>query len=179
MDLPSFTTLILSRKDQKNGHDLHLFNTRYTWPGTHVRFSWFILLSLLILSNRDCSSKDSSITTNKSRWYFPSLSHTPVKTVFLLICTPGSFQPTMALVPRPGILVLCHLQHCSHTPGLNYAQWNSYSEWPWYMQKWKQQGAPYSPLLFIHYIHSLNTCVASLLQTNLQVENFQTCKTAF
>ena len=47
------------------------------------------------------------------------------------------------------------------------------------MQKWKEQAAPYSPLLFIHYIHSLNTCVASLLQTNLQVENFQTCKSAF
>ena len=47
------------------------------------------------------------------------------------------------------------------------------------MQKWKQQAAPYAPLLFIHYIHSLNSCVASLLQTNLQVENFQTCKSEF
>ena len=121
----------------------------------------------------------SSITTNKSRWYLPSLSYKPVKTCFLLICTPGCFQPTMAPMPHPGILVLCPLQRCSHTPGLNYAQWNSYSEWPWYMQKWKQQGAPYSPLLFIHYIHSLNTCVASLLQTNLQVENFQTWKSLF
>ena len=47
------------------------------------------------------------------------------------------------------------------------------------MQKWKEQAVPYTPLLFIHYIHSLNTCVVSLLQTNLQVENFQTCKSAF
>ena len=44
------------------------------------------------------------------------------------------------------------------------------------MQKWKQQAAPYAPLLFIHYIQSLNTWIASLLQTNLQIENFPTWK---
>ena len=33
------------------------------------------------------------------------------------------------------------------------------------MQKGKEQAAPYSPLLFLHYIHSLKTCVASLLHT--------------
>ena len=32
---------------------------------------------------------------------------------------------------------------------------------------------------FLHYIHSLKTCVASLLHRNVQVENFQTCKSAF
>ena len=47
------------------------------------------------------------------------------------------------------------------------------------MQKGKEQAAPYSPLLFLHEIHSLKTCVASLLHTNIQVENFQTCKSAF
>ena len=47
------------------------------------------------------------------------------------------------------------------------------------MQKGKEQAAPYSLLLFLHYIHSLKTCVASLLHTNVQVENFQTCKRAF
>ena len=47
------------------------------------------------------------------------------------------------------------------------------------MQKGKEQAAPYSPLLFLHYIHSLKTCVESLLNTNAQVENFQTCKSAF
>ena len=38
---------------------------------------------------------------------------------------------------------------------------------------------PYSPLLFLHYIHSLKTCVASLLHANVQVENFQICKSTF
>ena len=47
------------------------------------------------------------------------------------------------------------------------------------MQKGKEQEAPYSPLLFLHYIHPLKTCVASLLHTKVQVENFQTCKSAF
>ena len=104
MDLPSFTTQILSRKEQINWQDLHLFNTRYTWPETHVRFSWFILLSLLNWATETAPLNHSSITTNKSRWYLPSLSHKPVKTCFFLICTPGSFQPTMALLPHPGIL---------------------------------------------------------------------------
>ena len=47
------------------------------------------------------------------------------------------------------------------------------------MQKGKEQAAPYSPLLFLNYIYSLKTCVASLLHTDLQVESFQTCKSAF
>ena len=47
------------------------------------------------------------------------------------------------------------------------------------MQKGKEQEAPYSTLLFLHYIHSLKTCVPSLLHTKVQVENFQTCKSAF
>ena len=47
------------------------------------------------------------------------------------------------------------------------------------MQKGKEQAARYSPLLFLQYKHSLKTCVASLLRTNIQVENFQTCKSAF
>ena len=47
------------------------------------------------------------------------------------------------------------------------------------MQKGKEQAAHYSPLLFLQYKHSLKTCVASLLHTNVQVENFQTCKSAF
>ena len=120
----------------------------------------------------------SSITANKSRWYLPSLSHKPGKTCFLLFCIPVSFQPTMGLVLRPGILVLCHLQRCSHTLGLSYPQWNSSSEFL-FMQKGKEQAAPYSPLLFLNYTHSLKACVASLLHTNLQVENVQTCKSAF
>ena len=44
------------------------------------------------------------------------------------------------------------------------------------MQKGKEQAAPYSALLFLHYIHSLKTCVASLLHTNVQVETFKHVK---
>ena len=40
------------------------------------------------------------------------------------------------------------------------------------MQKGKEQATPYSPLLLLHYIHSLKTCVSSLLHTNVQVEQF-------
>ena len=109
----------------------------------------------------------------------PSLSHTPVKTCFLLFCTSGSFQQTMSLDPHPVILVLSHLQWCSHTQGLNYTQWNSCWEWPKYMEKEKEQAAPYSSLFFLHYIHSLKICVVRLLHTDRQVENFQTCKSAF
>ena len=47
------------------------------------------------------------------------------------------------------------------------------------MEKGKEQADPYSPLLFLHYIHSLKACAASLLHIDLQVENFQTCKNAF
>ena len=45
--------------------------------------------------------------------------------------------------------------------------------------KGKEQAARYSLLLFLHYKHSLRTCVAGLLHTNVQVENFQTYKSAF
>ena len=47
------------------------------------------------------------------------------------------------------------------------------------MENGKEQADPYSPFLFLHYIHSLKACVASLLHTDLQVENFQTWKNAF
>ena len=101
------------------------------------------------------------------------------KLVFSSFALLALFNQPRLLFWSAGTLVLCHLQPCSHTLGLNYIQWNSYEEWPWYMQKGKEQAAPYSPLLFLHYIHSLKTCVASLLHINVQVENFQTCKSAF
>ena len=44
------------------------------------------------------------------------------------------------------------------------------------MQKGREQEAPYSPLLFLHYIHSLKTCVPGLLCTKVQVENFKHVK---
>ena len=47
------------------------------------------------------------------------------------------------------------------------------------IQAKREKTAPYFPLLFLHYIHSLKTCVASLLHANVQVENFQTYKSAF
>ena len=114
MDLPSFTTLILLRSEQISWQDLCLFNTRHYWTGLHVWFSRFSLLSLLL----SCSSwatgtaplNHSWITTNKSGWYLPSFSHTPVKTHFLLFYTSGCFQTTMSLVPYPGIIFLSHLQ---------------------------------------------------------------------
>ena len=43
----------------------------------------------------------------------------------------------------------------------------------------RERTAPYSPLLFLHNIHSLKTCVASWLHTDVQAENIQTCKSAF
>ena len=172
----------MPRKEQINWQDLHLFNTRHTWPGIHVWLSQFSLLSHLCCTSWAAGTaplNHSSITTNKSGWYLPSLSHKPVKTCFLLFHTLCSFQPTMALVLPPGILVLWHLKPCSHILGLNYTQWNSYIKRPWYMQKGKEQAAPYFSLLFFNYTHSLKACDTSLLQTNLQVENFQTYKSAF
>ena len=128
----------------------------------HVWFSRFSLLSLFL----SCSSwatgtaplNHSWITTNKSGWYLPSLSHTPVKTCFLLFCTSGSFQPTMSLVPHSGILVLSHLQWFSHTQGFNYTQWNPFSEWPIIHGKRERIG---SSLLF-SLVPSLHTFSGNL-----------------
>ena len=45
--------------------------------------------------------------------------------------------------------------------------------------KMERTGSSFLSSLVPSYIHSLKTCVESLLHTNIQVENFQTCKSTF
>ena len=68
---------------------------------------------LLILGNRDCSSKPQCNHYTQSRMIFAESFTKISDNLFLPISHLGSFQPTMALVLPPGILVL---YHCNHVP---------------------------------------------------------------
>lgn len=148
-----------SRKEHTNWQDLHLSNTRYTWPGTHAQFSWFMFLLCSYWATETAPLNHSSITTKKFRWYLPSLSHKPVNTCFLQFAL-------LALFNQPHFLchVLeswsCHLQWCSpytgpHSCSMEFLIQSGHNTCN------EQQAAPYHLSCSSINIRPRKTCVAA------------------